>query len=115
MTTFDGYVRRRPTPERSGRGFVVLGEAGSAATEADGITAGMVITELNRRDVPVVRFNPADISEDLAVSADGRLRDGVGDASRAARGGTLTGIRTRICTESSLYMGTVTAWRFLRS
>ena len=25
----DGYVRRRPAPERSGRGFVVLGEAGS--------------------------------------------------------------------------------------
>ncbi|WP_405896145.1 hypothetical protein OG272_13820 [Streptomyces sp. NBC_00104] len=38
------------------------------ATEADGITADMVITELNRRDVPVVRFNPADIGEELAVS-----------------------------------------------
>lgn len=85
------------------------------ATEADGVTADMVITELNRRTVPVVRFNPADIGEDLAVSAGGSLRDGFGDTSRAARGGTLTGIRTRICTESSLYMGTVTAWRFLRS
>ncbi|MFF8993241.1 ATP-grasp ribosomal peptide maturase [Streptomyces sp. NPDC014983] len=39
------------------------------ATEADDITADMVITELNRRDVPVVRFNPADIGEDLTVSA----------------------------------------------
>ncbi|MEV7870606.1 hypothetical protein AB0P17_31940 [Streptomyces sp. NPDC088124] len=29
--------------------------------------------------------------------------------------GTPAGIRTRICTESSLYMGTVTAWRSLRS
>ncbi|MFI7300015.1 hypothetical protein [Streptomyces sp. NPDC050121] len=85
------------------------------ATEADGITADMVITELIRREVPVARFNPADIGEDLAVSAGGSLRDGVRDTSRAARGGTLTGIRTRICTESRLYTGTVTAWRFLRS
>ena len=38
-------------------------------TEADGITADMEITELNRRDVPVVRFNPADIGENLAVPA----------------------------------------------
>ncbi|MFE2932560.1 ATP-grasp ribosomal peptide maturase [Streptomyces sp. NPDC059278] len=38
-------------------------------TEADDITADMVITELNRRDVPVVRFNPADIGENLTVSA----------------------------------------------
>lgn len=85
------------------------------ATEADGTTADTVITELNRRDVPVVRFNPAGIGEDLAVSAGGSLRDGVGDTSRATQGGILTGIRTRICTESSLYMGTVTAWRSLKS
>ncbi|MFF8785390.1 ATP-grasp ribosomal peptide maturase [Streptomyces sp. NPDC015125] len=39
------------------------------ATEADDITADMVITELNRREVPVVRFNPVDIGEDLTVSA----------------------------------------------
>lgn len=39
------------------------------ATEADDITADMVITELNRRSVPVVRFNPADIGVDLTVSA----------------------------------------------
>lgn len=39
------------------------------ATEADDLTADMVITELNRRCVPVVRFNPADIGTDLTVSA----------------------------------------------
>ncbi|MGW1772506.1 ATP-grasp ribosomal peptide maturase [Streptomyces sp. NPDC002104] len=39
------------------------------ATEADDITADMVITELNRLDVPVVRFNPADIGTALTVSA----------------------------------------------
>lgn len=60
----DGYAKRRPA--------------------ADGITADVVITELNRRDVPVVRFNPAGIGEDLAVSAGDSLRDGVGDTSRAA-------------------------------
>lgn len=38
------------------------------ATAADGITIDVVITELSRRDVPVVRFNPADIGEELAVS-----------------------------------------------
>ncbi|MEU1778644.1 ATP-grasp ribosomal peptide maturase [Streptomyces abikoensis] len=39
------------------------------ATEADDLTADMVINELNRRNVPVVRFNPADIGADLTVSA----------------------------------------------
>lgn len=39
------------------------------ATEADDITADMVIGELNRCDVPVVRFNPADIGGDLTVSS----------------------------------------------
>ncbi|MFH8977776.1 ATP-grasp ribosomal peptide maturase [Streptomyces sp. NPDC017890] len=39
------------------------------ATEADDITADMVITELNRRNVPVVRFSPADIGAGLTVSA----------------------------------------------
>lgn len=39
------------------------------ATEADDLTADMVITELNRRSVPVARFNPADIGAYLAVSA----------------------------------------------
>ncbi|MFJ5225406.1 ATP-grasp ribosomal peptide maturase [Streptomyces sp. NPDC088400] len=39
------------------------------ATEADDVTADMVITELNRRNVPVVRLNPADIGAGLTVSA----------------------------------------------
>lgn len=39
------------------------------ATEADDTTADMVITELNRKHVPVVRFNPADIGADLKFSA----------------------------------------------
>ncbi|MGW1804154.1 ATP-grasp ribosomal peptide maturase [Streptomyces sp. NPDC002078] len=39
------------------------------ATEADDVTADMVISQLNRRDVPVVRFNPADVGGDLTVSA----------------------------------------------
>ncbi|RPE47122.1 ATP-grasp ribosomal peptide maturase [Streptomyces sp. Ag109_O5-1] len=39
------------------------------ATETDDLTADMVIAHLNRRNVPVVRFNPADIGPDLTVSA----------------------------------------------
>ncbi|MEV7465501.1 ATP-grasp ribosomal peptide maturase [Streptomyces kronopolitis] len=39
------------------------------ATEADDLTADLVIAELNRRSVPVARFNPADIGTDLTVSA----------------------------------------------
>lgn len=39
------------------------------ATEADDLTADMVITELNRRGVPVVRCNPADVGARLTVSA----------------------------------------------
>ncbi|MCB5909838.1 ATP-grasp ribosomal peptide maturase [Streptomyces pinistramenti] len=39
------------------------------ATEADDVTADLVIAQLNRRSVPVVRFNPADIGTDLTVSA----------------------------------------------
>ncbi|MFJ9022239.1 ATP-grasp ribosomal peptide maturase [Streptomyces sp. NPDC102259] len=38
-------------------------------TEADDLTADLVIAELNRRNVPVVRFDPADIGADLTVSA----------------------------------------------
>ncbi|WP_261801953.1 ATP-grasp ribosomal peptide maturase [Streptomyces sp. ISID311] len=34
-------------------------------TEADDVTADMVIAELNRRSVPVVRVNPSDIGEGL--------------------------------------------------
>ncbi|MFH8491937.1 ATP-grasp ribosomal peptide maturase [Streptomyces longisporoflavus] len=39
------------------------------ATSADDLTADLVIAELNRRNVPVVRFNPADIGTNLTVSA----------------------------------------------
>lgn len=39
------------------------------ATEAEDVTADMVITELNRRSIPVVRFNPSDIGGGLTVSA----------------------------------------------
>ncbi|MFC3577799.1 ATP-grasp ribosomal peptide maturase [Streptomyces yaanensis] len=39
------------------------------ATEANDVTADMVINHLNRRGVPVVRLNPADIGPDLTVSA----------------------------------------------
>lgn len=39
------------------------------ATEADDLTADMVITELNRRNVLVTRFDPADIGASLTVSA----------------------------------------------
>ena len=38
-------------------------------TEPLDLTADMVITELNRKGAPVVRFNPADIGTDLMVSA----------------------------------------------
>lgn len=38
-------------------------------TEANDITADMVIAHLNRLEVPVVRFNPADIGTELTVSA----------------------------------------------
>ncbi|MFG2115876.1 ATP-grasp ribosomal peptide maturase [Streptomyces sp. NPDC048718] len=50
-------------------------------TEADDVTADMVIRELNRLDVPVVRVNPADIGADLTVSA----RFGTRPASMAGR------------------------------
>lgn len=65
-------------------------------TEADDPTADMVITELNRRAVPVVRFNPADIGGDLAVSA----RFGTGPALLSgqvrtpSRTADLSGIRS---------------------
>ncbi|MEU6895925.1 ATP-grasp ribosomal peptide maturase [Streptomyces sp. NPDC046557] len=51
------------------------------ATEADDVTADMVITELNRRSVPVIRFNPADICDGLTVSA----RYGIRPAHAAGR------------------------------
>ncbi len=41
----------------------------AVVTALDDITADMVIAELNRRGVPVVRFDPADLGQDLVVSA----------------------------------------------
>ncbi|MFE2375975.1 ATP-grasp ribosomal peptide maturase [Streptomyces sp. NPDC059398] len=45
------------------------GRAVLVATELDDLTADMVISQLNRRNVPVARFNPADIGATLTVSA----------------------------------------------
>jgi ATP-grasp ribosomal peptide maturase len=39
------------------------------ATEANDVTADMVIAHLNQRGLPVARFNPADFGVDLTVSA----------------------------------------------
>ncbi|GAA0345453.1 ATP-grasp ribosomal peptide maturase [Streptomyces blastmyceticus] len=46
-------------------------DAGPVAvvTEVDDVTADMVITELNKRGVPVVRFDPSDIGDHLSLSA----------------------------------------------
>jgi ATP-grasp ribosomal peptide maturase len=44
------------------------------ATEPHDVTADMVISHLNRRAVPVVRFDPADIGEGLTLTA--RFGDG---------------------------------------
>ncbi|WP_129841953.1 ATP-grasp ribosomal peptide maturase [Streptomyces sp. RFCAC02] len=38
-------------------------------TAADDLTADMVLMELNRRDVPVMRFDPRDIGTTLTISA----------------------------------------------
>lgn len=65
-------------------------------TEADDQTADMVITELNRRDVPVVRFNPADIGRDLAVSAwfGACPAPAAGQIRTPSRSAALSGIRS---------------------
>ena len=55
------------------------------ATEVDDPTADLVITELNRRKVPVVRFNPADIGDGLTVSTEfGTSSDGVAGLLRTS-------------------------------
>ncbi|GAA3292753.1 hypothetical protein GCM10020295_12880 [Streptomyces cinereospinus] len=48
-----------------------MSHAGPVAvvTEVDDVTADMVITELNKRGVPVVRFDPSDIGDRLLLSA----------------------------------------------
>lgn len=50
-------------------------------TEANDVTADMVIAHINRLGVPVVRFNPADIGVELTVSA----RFGIGPAPVAGQ------------------------------
>lgn len=57
-------------------------DAGPVAvvTEVDDVTADMVITELNKRGVPVVRFDPSDIGDRLLLSA----RFGAGSATTPA-------------------------------
>lgn len=64
-------------------------------TEPDDITANMVIAELNRRRVPVVRFNPADIGDALRVSA--RFGTGpavpAGEVRTPSRVAALEGVR----------------------
>ena len=51
----------------------------AVVTEVDDVTADMVITELDKRGVPVVRFDPSDIGDRLRLSA----RFGAGPASPA--------------------------------
>ncbi|QOV36721.1 ATP-grasp ribosomal peptide maturase [Streptomyces ferrugineus] len=68
----------------------------AVVTEVDDITADMVITELNERGVPVVRFDPSDIGEHLSFSA----RFGAGPVSPAghlrtpSRATSLEGVRS---------------------
>lgn len=50
-------------------------------TAVDDITADMVIAELNRRGVPVIRLDPSDIGDDLAMSA----QFGVGASAPSGR------------------------------
>ncbi|MGW0860962.1 ATP-grasp ribosomal peptide maturase [Streptomyces sp. NPDC002611] len=49
----------------------------AVVTEVDDVTADMVITKLNERGVPVIRFDPSDIGAHLSFSA----RFGAGTAS----------------------------------
>ncbi|MFI2348669.1 ATP-grasp ribosomal peptide maturase [Streptomyces sp. NPDC019443] len=75
-----------------------MSDAGPVAvvTEVDDVTADMVITELNKRGVPVVRFDPSDIGGRLLLSA----RFGACPASPAghlrtpSRTTTLEGVRS---------------------
>lgn len=65
-------------------------------TEADDPTADMVITELNRRGTPVVRFDPADIGVDLTLSArfGGRSAPVTGELRTPSRAVDLTRARS---------------------
>ncbi|MFB6571073.1 ATP-grasp ribosomal peptide maturase [Streptomyces noursei] len=57
----------------------------AVVTEVDDVTADMVITELNKRGVPIVRFDPSDIGDGLQMSA----RFGASTDSSATPAGTL--------------------------
>lgn len=74
---------------------VTQNEPVAVATEADDPTADVVIRELNRRGVPVVRFNPADIGDELAVAArfGGVSAAPAGKLRTASRTAELTGVR----------------------
>ncbi|MEW1671977.1 ATP-grasp ribosomal peptide maturase [Streptomyces noursei] len=57
----------------------------AVVTEVDDVTADMVITALNKRGVPIVRFDPSDIGDNLQMSA----RFGASTDSSATPAGTL--------------------------
>lgn len=64
-------------------------------TEKDDPTADMVIAELNRRDVPLVRFDPSDIGDGLVLSARfaTRLAQVAGRVATASRSADLASVR----------------------
>ncbi|GAA0392124.1 ATP-grasp ribosomal peptide maturase [Streptomyces luteireticuli] len=62
-------------------------------TEADDQTADLVIAELHRRNVPVIRFNPGDIGGGLVVSARYGVRP-VGQVRTPSRSADLADIRS---------------------
>ncbi|MEU6326004.1 ATP-grasp ribosomal peptide maturase [Streptomyces sp. NPDC047049] len=76
-----------------------MADAGPVAvvTEVDDVTADMVITELNKRGVPVVRFDPSDIGDRLLLSARFGARPAVSPAGHLrtpSRKTTLEGVRS---------------------
>ncbi|MEU6913158.1 ATP-grasp ribosomal peptide maturase [Streptomyces olindensis] len=76
-----------------------MNHAGPVAvvTEVDDVTADMVITELNKRGVPVVRFDPSDIGDRLLLSARfgaGPAATPVGHLRTLSRDTTLEGVRS---------------------
>ncbi|TQE35954.1 ATP-grasp ribosomal peptide maturase [Streptomyces ipomoeae] len=69
----------------------------AVVTEVDDVTADMVITELNERGVPVVRFDPSDIGDRLLLSARfgaGLEATPVGRLRTPSRNTTLEGVRS---------------------
>lgn len=69
----------------------------AVVTEVDDVTADMVIAELNRCGVPVVRFDPADIGDRLVLSARFGAGPGTSPAGRLrtpSRDTTLEAVRS---------------------